>query len=430
MSRPLKLGVAGLGTVGAGVLKLLADNADIVAARAGRPVEVSVVSARDRTRDRGVDLSNVAWVDDPVALAADPRTDIVVELIGGSSGPARALADATIAAGKPLVTANKALLAIHGAELAQAAETAHVPLAFEAAVAGGIPVIKALREGLAGNRISRVAGILNGTCNYILTVMREEGRGFAEVLADAQALGYAETDPSFDIDGIDAAHKLAILAAIAFGRPVDFDSVHVEGIRGISALDIGFAEELGYRIKLLGIARRTEGGISARVHPAMVAKAAHLARVDGVFNAVVAEGDFVGPLMLEGRGAGAGPTASAVVSDVIDIARGRYTPVWGAASGALSNMPSAAMEDHVGAYYLRLMLLDAPGVIAEVTAALRDFGISMESMLQRGRAPGEAVPVVLTTHDTTERAMRGAIGRIGALASVLEPPALIRIEPA
>ncbi len=300
MTRPLSVALAGLGTVGGGVLKLLRDNADIVAARAGRPIAVTAVSARDRSTDRGVSLSGLHWYDDPVALAADPEVDVVVELIGGSEGPALALAEATIGAGKPLVTANKALLAVHGAELARQAEERGVALAFEAAVAGGIPVIKALREGLAGNRISAVAGILNGTCNYILTQMRERGREFAEVLADAQKLGYAEADPSFDIDGIDAAHKLAILAALAFGRPVAFDHVHVEGIRRISALDIAFANELGYRIKLLGIARQTDAGIETRVHPCMVPQSAPIATVDGVFNAVVAEGDFVGRVMLEG----------------------------------------------------------------------------------------------------------------------------------
>jgi len=305
-----------------------------------------------------------------------------------------------------------------------------VALGFEAAVAGGIPVIKALREGLAGNHITRVAGILNGTCNYILTVMRERGREFAEVLAEAQKLGYAETDPSFDIDGIDAAHKLAILAALAFGRPVDFGAVHVEGIRRISALDIAFATELGYRIKLLGLARRTEAGIEARVHPCMVREAAPIARVDGVFNAVVAEGDFVGRIMLEGRGAGAGPTASALAADLIDIARGRTTPVWGAASEALNDAPSVPMGAHVGTYYLRLMVVDRPGVIADVTAALRDEGISLESMLQRGRSPGEAVPVVLVTHETREAAMVAVLARIAALDAVLEDPAMIRIEPA
>ena len=428
--RPLSIGLAGLGTVGGGVMAMLRQNADLITARAGRPIAVTAVSARDRSRDRGVPLSGLRWYDDPVALAADPGVDVVVEVIGGSEGPARALVEAAIAAGKPVVTANKALLAVHGAALAAAAEKAGVILAFEAAVAGGIPVIKALREGLSGNRISRVAGILNGTCNYILTVMRERGREFAEVLADAQKLGYAEADPAFDVDGIDAAHKLAILAALAFGRPVDFAAVHVEGIRRVSALDIAFAGELGYRIKLLGIARATEAGIEMRVHPCMVPQAAPIARVDGVFNAVVAEGDFVGRVMLEGRGAGAGPTGSAVVADLIDIARGRATPVWGAAAAALSAAPSVPMEAHIGAYYLRLMVVDRPGVIADVTAALRDAGISLESMLQRGRSPGEAVPVVLVTHETGEAAMRAAIARIAALGAVLEPPALIRIEPA
>ncbi|WP_043339872.1 homoserine dehydrogenase [Belnapia moabensis] len=425
MSKPLSIGVAGLGTVGAGVLKLLAENGDIVAARAGRPVTVGAVSARTKGRDRGVALDGLRWHDDPVALAADPGVDVVVELIGGSDGPARALVEAALAAGKPVVTANKALLAVHGAAIAEMAEARGVPLAFEAAVAGGIPAIKGLREGLAANRLKRVAGILNGTCNYILTTMREQGREFGDVLEEAQALGYAEADPSFDIDGVDAAHKLAILAALAFGRPVDFGAVHVEGIREVTAMDIAFAGELGYRIKLLGIAGRDEAGISARVHPCMVPVAAPIARVDGVFNAVVAEGDFVGRVMLEGRGAGAGPTASAVVADLIDIARGRHTPVWG---GALDAAPAVAMERHRGAYYLRLMVLDRPGVIADVTGILRDQAISLESMLQRGRAPGEAVPVVLTTHDCEEAAMRAALDRIAGLDAVLEKPALIRIE--
>ncbi len=429
MTRPLSVALAGLGTVGGGVLRLLRENADLVAARAGRPIAVTAVSARDRSRDRGVSLSGLRWYDDPVALAADPSVDVVVELIGGADGVALALVEAAIAAGKPVVTANKALLAVHGATISAAAEQRGVALGFEAAVAGGIPVIKLLREGLAGNRITRVAGILNGTCNYILTVMRERGREFAEVLAEAQKLGYAEADPATDIDGIDAAHKLAILAALAFGRKVDFAAVHVEGIRAVSALDIAFASELGYRIKLLGIARRVEAGIEARVHPCMVPQAAPIARVDGVFNAVVAEGDFVGRVMLEGRGAGAGPTASAVAADLVDIARGRATPVWGAASGALSDAPSVPMEAHVGPYYLRLMVVDRPGVIADVTAVLRDHGVSLESMLQRGRSPGEAVPVVLVTHDTREAAMRAALARIGALDAVMEPPTLIRIEP-
>ncbi len=430
MNDALSVGVAGLGTVGAGVLRLLAENAALIEARAGRKIAVTAVSARDRGRDRGVSLAGMRWHDDPAALAEDPNVDVVVELIGGADGPARALVQRAIAAGKPVVTANKALLAVHGAALAAEAEAGGVALAFEAAVAGGIPVIKTLREGLAANRILSIAGILNGTCNYILTRMRDEGRDFAEILADAQRLGYAEADPSFDIDGIDAAHKLAILAALAFGRPVAFEAVHVEGIRGLSALDIGFAGELGYRIKLLGLARATPAGISARVHPCLVPAAAPLARVDGVYNAVVIEGDFVGRVMLEGRGAGAGPTASAVVADLIDLARGRATPVWGAAAGALSDAPSVPINAHAGCYYLRLMVVDRPGVIADVTAVLRDLGVSLESMLQRGRSPAEAVPVVLVTHETREDAMRAAVARIAALDAVLEPPTVLRIEAA
>ncbi|HYI82599.1 MAG TPA: homoserine dehydrogenase [Acetobacteraceae bacterium] len=432
MKEPLKLGVAGLGTVGAGLVRLLHANAEIVAARAGRPIVVAAVSARDRGRDRGVDLGGANWHEDPLALAAEPGLDAVVELIGGSEGPARRLVEAALRAGRPVVTANKALLAVHGAELAELAAAKGAPLAFEAAVAGGIPVIKALREGLAANRIGRVAGILNGTCNYILTVMREGRRDFAEVLAEAQRLGYAEADPAFDIDGVDAAHKLAILAALAFGRPVDFAAVHVEGIRDISALDIALAEELGYRIKLLGIAScEGDGEVSARVHPCMVPESAPIARVDGVFNAVVAEGDFAGRLVLEGRGAGAGPTASAVAADLIDLARGRRAPVWGAEASILGGAaaPSVPMERHVGAYYLRLMVLDRPGVIADVTGILRDHDISLEAMLQRARAPGEAVPVVLTTHACGEASMRAALARLAALEAVLERPALIRIEP-
>jgi homoserine dehydrogenase len=412
------------------VLRLLRENAGVIAARAGRAVEVVAVSARDRGRDRGLDLSRVRWYDDSLGLVTDPGVDVIVEVIGGSGDPALGLVLAALRAGRPVVTANKALLAMHGSALTEAAEAAGAVLAFEAAVAGGIPVIKVLRESLAGNRIRRVAGILNGTCNYILTTMRARGREFADVLAEAQALGYAEADPSFDIDGIDAAHKLAILAALAFGRPIRFDDVHVEGIRNVTALDQSFAGELGYRIKLLGIARQTEAGIESRVHPCMIPDTAPLARVDGVYNAVVVEGDFAGRVMLEGRGAGAGPTASSVVADLIDLARGRTTPVWGVDSGHLSEAPSVPMSAHTGAYYLRLMVVDRPGVIADVTCALRDAGVSLESMLQHGRSPGEAVPIVLVTHDTRESQMRAALDRIERLDSVLERPSLIRIEHA
>ncbi|MCU0985084.1 MAG: homoserine dehydrogenase [Acetobacteraceae bacterium] len=428
MPQPLSIGIAGLGTVGGGTLKLLSDNAALIAARAGRPIAVTAVSARDRARDRGLSVSGLRWFDDPVALASDPGIDVLVEAIGGADGPARAAVEAALASGKPVVTANKAMLAVHGAAIAALAEAKGAPLLFEAAVAGGIPAIKALREGLAANRISRVAGILNGTCNYILSTMRAEGREFAEVLAEAQKLGYAEADPSFDIDGVDAAHKLAILAALAFGRPVDFASVHVEGIRSVSALDIAFAEQLGYRIKLIGIAERTEAGVSARMHPVMVPVSSPIAHVDGVFNAVAFEGDHVGRVMLEGRGAGAGPTASAIVADIIDIARGRLTPTFGVAASLLSADPAVPISARQGAYYLRLMVVDRPGVIADVSAILRDHAVSLESMLQRGRSPGEAVPVVLTTHVCQEAAMAAALKRIAALEAVIAPPAMLRIE--
>ncbi|HYM73630.1 MAG TPA: homoserine dehydrogenase [Stellaceae bacterium] len=424
----LKIAVAGLGTVGAGTLQLLERQAEKLAMRAGRRIVVAAVSARDRLRDRGADLSAARWYDDAAAMAADPEIDVVVELIGGAEGIARTVVETALARKKHVVTANKALMAEHGTALAAKAEAAGVALAFEAAVAGGIPIIKTLREGLAGNKLSRVYGILNGTCNYILTTMRESGREFAEVLAEAQKLGYAEADPSFDIDGIDTAHKLAILASVAFGRPVDHAGVFTEGIRHVSRLDIDFAQELGYRIKLLGIARLTENGLEQRVHPCMVARSTPIAAVEGVFNGIVAEGDFVGRVMLEGRGAGAYPTASAVVADLVDIAAGRQAAPFGVPAAALENTPGAPMELHQGAYYIRLMVVDQPGVIADVAAALRDQQVSMESMIQRGRAPGEAVPIVLTTHVTVEAAMRRALDAIARQATVLEPPRMIRIE--
>lgn len=428
MKEDIRIGVAGLGTVGAGVLRLLERQASLLGERCGHRLVVTAVSARDRGRDRGVDLSALRWYDDPSALAADPEVDVVCELIGGSDGIARTVVETALAHGKHVVTANKALVAHHGSALARAAEERGVTLAYEAAVAGGIPAIKGLREGLAGNRIREVHGILNGTCNYILTEMRETGREFGDVLAEAQQLGYAEADPGFDIDGVDAAHKLAILTAVAFGCEVDFTSVHVEGIRHVSALDIDYARELGYRIKLLGIARRSEGGIEQRVHPCMVPADSPIAAVDGVYNAVVADGDFSGRVVLVGRGAGAGPTASAVVSDLVDIAGGRHTPTFGIPAGRLERPAPAPLSERRGAYYLRLMVVDRPGVIADVAALLRDGNVSMEAFLQRGRDPGEAVPVVLTTHETAEAGMMRALDAISCLDAVLEPPRVIRIE--
>jgi homoserine dehydrogenase len=429
MTAPLRIALAGLGTVGAGTLALLRDNAEAIARRAGRSLEVVAVGARDRQRRRGADISGLTWHDDAAAMAALPDIDVVVELIGGSDGIARRVVETAIQNGKHVVTANKALLAHHGTDLARQAEARGVSLGFEASVAGGIPILKVLREGLAANRINRIYGILNGTCNYILTNMRDEGRDFADVLAEAQRLGYAEADPGFDIDGIDTAHKLALLAAVAFGGAVDLDGIHVEGIRHVSAQDIAYADTLGYTIKLLGVARPTEHGLEQRVHPGMVPKSAPIAHVEGVFNAVVVEGNAVGRLMLEGRGAGAEPTASAVVADLIDIAAGRGAPGFGVPAASLHPTRTAPMARHRGAYYMRLTVQDRPGVIADIAAALRDEQVSMEQMLQRGRAAaGEAVPVVITTHETEEAAMLRAVARIGQLGTVIEAPRLIRIE--
>ena len=428
MTKPLKVAVAGLGTVGAGVLKLLRQNAGHLSARCGREIAVTAVSARDRDRDRGVDLSGIEWFDDASAMASRADAGVVVELIGGSEGVALDLVKESFRVGRHVVTANKALLAEHGARLANAAEDAGVVLAYEAAVAGGIPIVKALREGLAANEIGSLYGILNGTSNYILTEMRESRRDFGEVLADAQAAGYAEADPSFDVDGVDAAHKLAILTSLAFGTKTDFASVLVEGIRNISLQDIDFAEELGYRIKLLAIARRTPHGVEQRVHPTMVNREAAIARVEGVTNAVMVDAVPVNATVYQGPGAGEGPTASAVVADILDIAAGRRQPTFGAPAVQLADLQPADMDQHAGAYYVRLMVRDQPGVIADVSAALRDENVSLESMLQRGRSPDEAVPVVLTTHHTVEAAMKKALARIASLDTVVEPPCMIRIE--
>jgi homoserine dehydrogenase len=429
LNDPLKIAIAGLGTVGAGLVRLIRENGALLEHRCGRSVVITAVSARDRAMDRGIALSDVTWFDDPVAMAHAADADVIVELIGGADDPARSICEAAFGAGRHVVTANKALIAHHGMRLAAAAESAGVALAYEAAVAGGIPIIKSLREGLAGNAVSGLYGILNGTCNYILTTMRETGREFADVLADAQRLGYAEADPGFDVDGIDTAHKLAILTSVAFGCRINFDDIAVEGIRNVSALDIRFADELGYRIKMLGIARRTEAGIEQRVHPCMVQLDSPIAHVEGVYNAIVAQGDFVGSTVFEGRGAGAGPTASAVAADLVDVARGSRLPAFGVPARSLAELPTVPMDRHVGAYYIRLMVVDRPGVFADVAAALRDEQVSMEAILQRTRAPGEPVPVVMTTHDVEEASMMRAVRRFAALETVIEPPHVIRIDP-
>ena len=436
MSKPLKIAVAGLGTVGGGLLKLLAENGSLLEKRSGRPLVVTAVSARDRGKDRGVPLANLQWFSDPVELAARADADVVVELIGGSDGPAKKTIETAIASGKHVVTANKALLAIHGTALAKAAEAKGVALAYEAAVAGGIPVIKALREGVAANRITRVYGILNGTCNYILTRMEAEGNSFEECLADAQRLGYAEADPTFDIEGNDTAHKLSILTSLAFGTKIAADDIYLEGISNITQADIRAAAELGYRIKLLGVAQRTDTGIEQRVHPTMVPTASVIAQVHGVTNAVAIETDILGELLLSGPGAGGNATASAVVGDIADIAKSRpgfqHGPVFGWPAKELKPYMQAKMTAHAGGYFIRLTVHDRAGVFAAIAKRMADNDISLESIVQR---PDEnngktQKTVILVTHETTEAAVRKAVDGFTRDGHLTSKPQVIRIERA
>lgn len=423
----LKIGIAGLGTVGVGVLKTLTENAALITARAGRDITVTHVSARTRARDRGVDVSGYTWLDDAAAMA-DAPVDVVVELIGGSDGPALVLAERSLAAGKHVVTANKALIAHHGFGLAQAAETASVNLLFEAAVAGGIPVIKALSDGLAGNQIVSLQGILNGTCNYILSVMDKQGLAFDAVLSDAQRLGYAEADPSFDIDGIDAAHKLAILASMAFGTQIDFNAVAVAGIRAVTPTDLDYARELGFALKLIGQAHFSPAGLEQSVGPTLVPLSHPLARVEDSFNAAVFEAEPVGRILLEGRGAGEGPTASAVVADVIDIARGRVSTPF-AMPVHLQRIASPVAQDQLKArFYMRMTVRDEVGVAAQISSAVRDQGISIDSLLQRGDAGDGLVTFVLTTHQCSNAAIDSLVHALSDIAAVASPPVVMRIH--
>ena len=440
---PLRLALAGLGTVGAGVIRLVETNAALIARRAGRQVVVTAVSARNRGRDRGVDLSAYAWEDDVTALAARDDVDVVVELVGGSDGPALTLARNAIRHGKALITANKAMIAHHGMELARAAEAAGVALRFEAAVAGGIPVIKALREGVAANRVNRLYGILNGTCNFILSTMEDTGRDFADVLAEAQAKGFAEADPSFDIEGTDAAHKLSILSSIAFGTRIDFASVDTRGISAILAADIAEAKALGYVIRLIGMAEsetQADGTtrLFQRVQPHLVPFDNLLAQVDGATNAVVVEGNFSGRLLFQGAGAGDGPTASAVVADIIDIARGMDT---GFEADMTFSVPVDLLEPTVPAFtgqrlgraYIRFTVADRPGVLAEITAAMRDAGVSIESFIQKGRAgpdsgdSGGAVIVAMVTHEGPEAGVSEALRLLEGSPSLSGAPLVMQI---
>jgi homoserine dehydrogenase len=433
MAQPLRIALAGLGTVGAGVLRLIEANGALIARRAGRPVEVVAVSARDRRKDRGVDISRYAWVDDMAAMAARGDVDVVVELVGGADGPALSLARNTLAQGKALVTANKAMIAHHGLELAEAAEAAGAALKFEAAVAGGIPVVKGLREGAAANAIERIYGILNGTCNYILSAMEATGRDFGDVLAEAQELGFAEADPTFDIEGVDAGHKLAILAAIAFGARIDFAAVEAHGIARIRAADIEQAEALGYVIRLIGMAdteTAADGSLALfqRIQPHLVPRGHPLAHVDGPTSAVVAEGNFSGRLLFQGAGAGDGPTASAVVADLIDIARGDLGAPFSVPVGELQALPKADAGHRVSRAYLRFAVTDRPGVLAEITAAMRDAGVSIESLIQKGRPEeGGEVLVAIVTHEGTEAAVSHALKLLNDSPSLTEAPLLMHL---
>lgn len=429
--KPISVGLVGLGTVAQGTLQVLAKNRQELTRRIGREIEVTHVGAR-RDRD-GVDLSGVRVSRDLMAVATDPEVDVFVELIGGTDY-ARELIEAAIASGKHVVTANKALIAEYGNQLFEKAQARGVTIAFEAAVAGGIPVIKAIREGLAANQIQWLAGIINGTGNFILTAMREDGREFADVLAEAQALGYAEADPTFDVEGIDAAHKLAILASIAFGIPLNFDAVYTQGISSIDLDDIDFAEELGYRIKHLGIARRTEAGVELRVHPTLIADTELLANVNGVMNAVQIYGDAVGSTLLNGPGAGSLPTASAVVADLVDVARAltvdptNRVPHLAFQPNHLNDLPILPIEATRCPFYVRLLVRDEVGVLADITRVLADHRVSLESVIQKEGVEGEAVALILLTHSVVERDLRAALSQIEAFAAVVGEPVVLRVE--
>lgn len=428
MTEPFRIGIAGLGTVGGGVVELLQKNRVEIEARAGRKIQIAAISARSRSKTRGTNIKKYRWLSDPLAVAEDPKIDAVVELIGGAGGAAKKLAEATLKAGKPLITANKALLAHHGHDLALLAERHDTQLMYEAAVAGGIPIIKTLREGLAGNNINAVYGILNGTCNYILTTMRETGRDFKAVLKEAQKMGYAEADSSFDIDGIDTGHKLTVLSMLAFGIKSDFKALSMKGIRNVTAQDIGFAMELGYRIKLLGMARRVGNKIFQSVEPCLVPAGSNIGSVEGVYNAVYTEGDFAGTGLSIGRGAGAHPTASAVVADIIDLARGHRVLPFGIPARRMKKVSTAGTNEIHSRFYMRLEVVDKPGVLAGVSAVMKEHGLSIEAVMQRGRDPGKPVSIVLTTHAVKQSAMEKAAAHMKGLKAVIEKPCLLRIE--
>ncbi|MDE0306587.1 MAG: homoserine dehydrogenase [Albidovulum sp.] len=426
MSNELRLGIAGLGTVGAGVVKIVEKNSDILARKCGRGIAIAAVSARSRSKQRGIEISGYAWEDDPVALARRNDIDVFIELIGGENGSAKASVEAALDTGKHVVTANKAMLAVHGQYLAELAEKHRLALRFEAAVAGGIPVVKVLSESMAANRVKRVLGVMNGTCNYILTRMESSGLSYEEVFAEANGLGYLEADPSLDVGGIDSGHKLALLASIAFGTRVDFESMDIEGIDRVSITDIEQARDMGFRIKLLGVAKLTGKGLEQRTQPCLVPADSPLGRLENATNMIVIEGDASGQIFLQGAGAGEGPTSSSVLSDVVELARGQRATTFGQPAASLVDAKPVC-SDLSAPFYLRMTLKDEPGVLALIASVLGDAGISIDRMRQY-KHEGEAAPVIMVTHRTSPAEIAKAISRIKTSGAVLEDPVSIRIE--
>lgn len=426
MSDPLRLGIAGLGTVGVGVVKIIRQQAALLTARTGRQIAISAVSARSKGRDRGVNINDYAWENDPVALSTRDDVDVFVELMGGEDGPAKAATEAALKAGKDVITANKAMLAVHGQALAELAEAEGRVIRYEAAVAGGIPVIKTLMEGLAGNEITRVMGVMNGSCNYILTRMEDSGNTYQEIFAEADGLGYLEADPQLDVGGIDAAHKLAIISAIAFGAQVDFDGIQLEGIERVSIEDIRAAADMGYKIKLLGVTQITGRGLEQRMQPCLVPQSSPLGQLEGGTNMVVLEGDAVGQIVMRGAGAGEGPTASAVMGDVCDIARGVRGPVFGQPAATLKQTP-AATSQLAAPYYLRMDLVDKPGALAKIATVLGEAGVSINRMRQYDHTTTLA-PVLIVTHKTTQADIETALASMDSTGVLAGAPVALRIE--
>ncbi len=428
MSETFKIAIAGLGTVGAETVRLIQENRSLIHDRTGKKVEIFAVSAKNKNKDRGIDLSGVEWVEDPLDLPDREDIDAVIELIGGAEGPAKQLAEKSIEAQKPLITANKALLATHGMAIAEKADKNKVPVFYEAAIAGGIPVVKTIRESFAGNRLTGIFGILNGTCNYILSEMTETGRSFDDVLKEAQDKGYAEADPSFDVDGMDAAHKLSLLITLAFGFKPDLENMCIRGISDLNPIDLVYAVEMGYRIKLVAKAYYRDGALSQNVIPRLIPEDNIFSSIHGVLNSVLLDGDYIGKNLNIGYGAGGGPTASAVLGDIIDCARGKYFPVFGVPCGALCHAEKISLGADITRFYLRISVIDKAGVMAEIAAILKEEDISIESLIQRGHDPGQPVSIVIMTHKASASSIYAAVEKISACQFITSEPCFIRIE--